>query len=85
MRDIHGALRRRKKKKQESVAAYIQEMEYSASRAGLLAGKVHDCIVSGITQDVHMRFMLSVPMPRRDFLKMLDKLDHEIGKSREYP
>ena len=61
MCNLHKVLRKRKKKKDELITAYILKMKYIACRAGLLS------------IEVQMRVMLSVTMPLNDFLKMIDK------------
>lgn len=74
--DIHDLMRSRKKKKDESILAYVQELEFYGAHGNVPAYEVRRYIVRGFTDDTKVRMLLMGAASRSHLIDMLQT--HEI-------
>lgn len=79
--DIHEALSKRKRRRDETILAYVQEMELLASQANLDEDEIRQYIVNGVTDDQSIKLTLIGASSRLRFMELLES--HEKMKARE--
>lgn len=80
--DIHDMMRQRRKKKEESILAYVQEMEYLGSQGELSEDDVRRYITRGVTDDTRTQFTIST-VPKESFVHALEMHDHDFAEKED--
>lgn len=69
--DIHDLMRNRKKKKEESILAYIQEIEFYGAQGNVTSEEVRRYIVRGFTDDTQLRILFMGAWSRNHLIDIL--------------
>lgn len=79
--DVHQAMSARRKRKDETVLTYVQEMSYLGTQGDLSEYDIRRYTINGITDDAHTRLTLACA-PKESFMALLETHDREMAERR---
>ena len=76
--DIHAQLAKRRKRRDETMLAYVHEMEQLASQIEMPAEDVRNYIIRGVTNDVQIELTLAGAKSRQEFMQLIQRLEDRL-------
>lgn len=79
--DIHDMMNKRRKKKNETILAYVQEMEFLGAQGGVSADDVRRYIINGVTNNATTRLTLLLSGTKEIFMQLLEMHDRDKAEA----